>query len=218
MKLFINEQLPSVDNTPRTSPELRYAYRDNNHFNMKIVAERFGDSLRTSIGPIVDWLGVLTAVLVIMVLCGGGLIPAFDGLRHNIATGGSLGGYILGIAACAGLILLVLYSLLLNLFGSETVTVSPTDLQVQWLICGFVRSQRDFPNSTIEQLRYERWPGVRGAGMQNGIRFDCVRETVTFAQNLSEQESYDLIVQMRKVYAFPIPDPPEEESSPAVIH
>jgi hypothetical protein len=132
MKLFINEQLPSVDNTPRTSPELRYAYRDNNHFNMKIVAERFGDSLRTSIGPIVDWLGVLTAVLVIMVLCGAGLIPAFDGLRHNIATGGSLGGYILGIAACAGLILLVLYSLLLNLFGSETVTVSPTDLQVQW--------------------------------------------------------------------------------------
>jgi hypothetical protein len=49
--------------------------------------------------------------------------------------------------------------------------------------------------------------------MQNGIRFDCVAETVTFAQNLSEQESYDLIDQMRKVYAFPIPDPPEEESS-----
>jgi hypothetical protein len=52
--------------------------------------------------------------------------------------------------------------------------------------------------------------------MQNGIRFDCVGETVTFAQNLSERESHDLINQMRQVYKFTMADPPEEESSPAV--
>lgn len=187
---------------------------------MKLAAERVGNSLKISIGPVVSWLGVLTALLVIMILSGVGLIPAIDGLKRAITTGKSLGGYVLGIAACAGLILFVLYGLLLNLFGSETVTVSPTELQIQWLICGFMRSQQDFPNSTIEKLRYESWPGPRGAGIQNAIRFDCVGETVTFAQNLSEQESYDLIDQMRQVYAFPIADPPdeEEESSPAVTH
>jgi hypothetical protein len=52
--------------------------------------------------------------------------------------------------------------------------------------------------------------------MQNGIRFDRVGETITFAQNLPEKESYDLIDQLRQVYAFSIPDPPEEETSPAV--
>jgi hypothetical protein len=185
---------------------------------MRIALERVGNLHRVSIGPRVNWLGVLTALLVVMILCGAGLIPAFGGLKHAITTGKSLGGYVLGIAACAGLILLVLYSLLLNLFESETVAVSPTELQIQWLILGYVRSQREFPNSTVEKLRYESWPGSRGAGMQNGIRFDCVGETITFAQDLSEQESYDLIDQMRQVYAFPIPDPPEEEPSPAVTH
>jgi len=187
---------------------------------MKIVPENVGDSMRISIGPIVSWLGVLTGLLLIMILGGAGLIPAWDGLKHAINTGKSLGGYVLGIAACAGLILFLLYGLLLNLFGSETVTVSPTELQIQWLISGLVRSQRDFPNSTIEKLRYESWPGPRGAGMQSGIRFDCVGETVTFAQNLSEQESYDLIEKMRQIYAFPVSESPdeEEESSPAVTH
>lgn len=166
------------------------------------------------------WLGAFTSVLLILILCGVGLVPAFNGLRHAINTSWSLGGYILGIAACLALILLILYGLLFNLFEIEIITVSPTNLQIESWICGFVQSQRDFPNSTIEKLQYESWPGPRGAGMQNGIRFDCVGETVTFAENLSEKESYDLIDQMRQIYAFPIPDPPEEdeEPSPAVTH
>jgi hypothetical protein len=185
---------------------------------MKMVSERVGDELRMTVGPRVNWLGVCTALLLMLILSGAGIVPAVDGLRVAIDTGRSLGGYVLGIIVCSGLILLIVYSLLLNLFGSETITVSSTELQIQWLICGFVRSHRDFPNSTVEKLRYERWAGPRGAGMQNGIRFDCVGETITFAQNLPEEESYDLIDQMRRVYAFPIPDLSEEEPSSAVTN
>jgi hypothetical protein len=40
--------------------------------------------------------------------------------------------------------------------------------------------------------------------MQNGIRFDCVGETVTFAQSLPEGDSHDLINQIRQLYTFPM--------------
>lgn len=159
----------------------------------------------------------MSGFFVILILYGVGISPALKGLKHGIATGGSLGGYILGIIACSVLISLIVYVQLDNFFGSEAITVSPTDLTIQWLVCGTVRSQRELPNSTIEQLRCERWPGPRGTGMQNGIRFECVGETITFAQNLPEEESYELIDQMRQVYQFSIPDPPEEEASPAVV-
>jgi hypothetical protein len=188
---------------------MRYADPDSHHHKMTVTPERVGDSLRFTIGPRVNWLGVCTAVLLMLIICGVGIAPAFEGLRSAAKTGGSLGGYILGITACSALILLILYGLLLNLFGSEIVIVSSTDLQIESLISGVVRSRREFPNSTVEKLRYERWPGPRGAGMQNGIRFECVSETVTFAQNLPEGASYDLINQMRQVYVFPIADPPE---------
>lgn len=195
---------------------MRYAYPDSKHHNVTMTPERVGDSLKLTVGPRVNWVGVSTAVLLITIICGVGITPAFEGLKSAVDTGGSLGGYILGITACSALILLLFYGLLLNLFGSEIVTVSPTDLRIESRIWAFVRSRREFPNSTVEKLRYEQWPGPRGAGMQNGIRFECVGETVTFAQNLPERESRDLINQVRQVYTFPMADPPEEESSAAV--
>jgi hypothetical protein len=183
---------------------------------MTLKPERAGDSLTLAIGPRPNWLGVLGGILVASILWGVGVAPACDGLKVSLRRGGSLGGYILGIIACLVLILVIVYGLLDNLFGTESVTVSPTDLTIRWLICGIMRSQRELPNSTVGTLRYERWPGGRGAGMQNGIRFDCVGETVTFAQNLPESDSYELIDQMRRVYPFPVPNAPEEASSPAV--
>jgi hypothetical protein len=38
--------------------------------------------------------------------------------------------------------------------------------------------------------------------MQNGIRFECVGETVTFALNATRAESADIIEQMQKYYKF----------------
>jgi hypothetical protein len=187
--------------------------------NVKIVSEKVGDSLKITIGPRVRWLGVFTVLALISILSGVGVSPAYSGLKLALNNGGSIGGYIIGIAACAGLILFLLYSLILNLFGSEMITVSSTELELQWLICGFVRSKRSFPNSTVEKLRFEEWAGrARGDGMHSGIRFDCVGETVTFAGDLPEKEAGDLIDQLRKVYAFAIPDPPQDEPSPAVTN
>ena len=126
----------------------------------------------------------------------------------------------LGIAACLALISFVLYAQLLNLFETEIITLRPTDLQISSLILGFVRSKREVPNSTVEKLRYEEWAGSgRGEGMRSAVLFECVGETIAFAQDLPQEDSYDLIDQMRQVYAFPVPDSSEDEveTSPAVV-
>ena len=75
-----------------------------------MTPERVGDSLKFTLGPRVNWLGVSTAVLLITIICGVGITPAFEGLESAIGVKGSLGGYILGIIACSALILLILYA------------------------------------------------------------------------------------------------------------
>ena len=124
------------------------------HMNTNV--DKAGDSLSIRIDPRVNWLGVMTAFLLMLILSGVGLMPALNGLKHAVNTGGTLGGYILGIAVSSFLILLVLYSAVLDLLGSETVTLNATDLQIQHSMLGFVMSQREFPNSTVEMLRCER--------------------------------------------------------------
>jgi hypothetical protein len=180
--------------------------------------EKVGNALKLIVGPTVNWLGLFTGLALLLILWGVGIVPAWQGLRLASTTGQSMLDYIFGIAALSGLSLFVAYCILLNLFGSELIIIDSTDLEIQSLIFGFVRSRRSFPNSTVENLRYEEWPGPRGAGMQNGIRFECVGETVTFALNATRAESADIIEQMQKYYKFPISDPPEEESSPAITH
>jgi hypothetical protein len=185
---------------------------------MAIRQERVGDALKLVIGPRVNWLGLLTAFLLLSILWGVGIAPAWDGLRVALQTGRSTLGYILGITALSAIALFVAYSVLRSLFGSELVVVSSTNFEIQSSVFGFTRSQRSFPNSTVENLRYEEWPGARGAGMQHGIRFECVGETVTFAQNATMANSYEILDQMKQVYRFPSADPSDQESSPAVTH
>ncbi len=188
---------------------------------MAIKRNKAGDTLTLRVGPRVNWLGLFTAVAVLLILWGVGTEPAISGLMNALGSGRSIGGYLLGIAALCALSLLIAYVLLLNLFGSEVISVGPTDLEIQSLVCGLNRSKRSVPNSTVENLRYEEWPGPRGAGMQHGIRFDCVGETVTFAQGATTAESFDIIDQMRQVYKFPIDDSSgkdDSDSSPAVTH
>jgi hypothetical protein len=185
---------------------------------MAIRQERVGDALKLVIGPRVNWLGLLTAFLLLSILFGVGIAPAWDGLNVALETGRSTVGYILGITALSAIVLFVAYGILLNFFGSELIVVSSTNLEIQSSVFGFTRSQRSFPNSTVENLRYEEWPGARGAGMQHGIRFECVGVTVTFAQNATTANSYEILDQMKQVYLFPSADPPDQESSPAVTH
>ena len=96
-KLHPNGLFPVCPRHTQNSPETRYACEESNHSSVKIVRERIGDSLRITVGPRVNWLGVVTALAAIRILCGVGITPAYDGLKIAIGTGGSVGGYILGI-------------------------------------------------------------------------------------------------------------------------
>jgi len=188
---------------------------------MAIKRNKAGDKLTFRVGPQVNWLGLFTALAVLLILWGVGIEPAISGLMSALGSGRSIGGYLLGMIVLGALSLLIAYGVLLSLFGSEVISISPTDLEIQSLVCGLNRSKRSVPNSTVESLRYEEWPGPRGAGMQHGIRFDCVGETVTFAQSATTADSYDIIDQMRQIYEFPVPDSSETDEpdpSPAVTH
>ncbi len=170
------------------------------------------------IGPRPNWLGVCTAILLMAILLGVGAAPALKGLIVAGATGHSIGGYLLGLIASLGIIVLLIYSVVLQLFEAEQITITPTDLDIRHFLFGVSRSPRSFPNSTVEKLRYEEWwSGARGSPQENGIRFDCVGETLTFAQNADGNESDEIIEKMRQIYKYPVPDPPEEEPAPGVV-
>jgi hypothetical protein len=186
---------------------------------MTIKLERVGDSLAVSVGPRVNWLGLFTAFLLVLILWGAGIVPAWEGLMRVLHAGQSPLGYILGIIALSGIALFVAYNIVLALFGSELTLINSSDLEIQSRTFGRIRSRRSFPNSTVEKLRYEEWwSGARGTPMEHGIRFECVGETITFARKATTAESHDIIDGMQQLYKFPIVDPPEEESSPAVTH
>ena len=177
---------------------------------MTVKLEWVGDKLSVSIGPRVNWLGLFTAFLLLLILCGAGIAPAWKGLFKALQGGRSPMGFILGIAVLSGIALLVAYGIVVALFGSERVVFTSTDLEIQSSVFGRFRSRRSFPNSTVENLRYEEWwSGARGAPMERGIRFECVGETVTFAGDASMEESQDIIDQMQQFYKFPTVDPPE---------
>jgi hypothetical protein len=172
-----------------------------------------------SIGPRLNWLGLCTAFLLLLILCGAGIAPAVEGLSQSLREGRSPFGYVLGIVALAVIALFVLYNISLMLFGSETTVIDSSDLEIQNRLLGRVRSRRKFPNSTVENLRYEKWwSGARGTPMEHGIRFECVGETITFARNATEAESREVLDRMRQLYKFQTVEPPEGDSSPAVTH
>jgi hypothetical protein len=178
--------------------------------------EKIGGGLEFVIGPRVNWLGLLTGLLLVSIVFGVGIAPTWDGLLSAIHSGQSAAGYIAGLLALCALLVFLVVLLVLNLFGSEQIIVDSKDLEIRLLIFGYQRSERSFPNSTVENLRYEEWPGPRGAGMQHGLRFECVGETVTFAFAASTAEAYDILDQMQMVYAFPTVNQDDLGDSPAV--
>jgi hypothetical protein len=137
-------KLPRCRQYTHSPPKAIYAGVAVRRPSMKITSEKVGDSLKVKLGPRVYWLGAASAILVVLILFGVGIIPAFDRLRLAINSGGSIGGYILGIVFCSGLVLLIFLRLPANLFRTEVVTVSHKELQIEWLVCGYVRSQRAF--------------------------------------------------------------------------
>lgn len=178
------------------------------------------DKLIIRIGPRPKLLGLMTASMVGLILWGVGFQPALHGLKASIGTNHSIGGYFAGIVLFGILILFMAFSILEMLFGSQTVILDRTDFAIETWFMNLRRSRRTFPNSTIEKLRFEKWSSrARGVGMMHAIQFDCVGETVAFAADASEAESYDILDAMRKIYPFSVPEQSTEETaSPAVTH
>lgn len=183
---------------------------------MTIKSQNESGALIVRVGAQGFSLAVLTALLVEAILWGVGIQPAWKGFRHALHTGQSVGGYILGLIALSGLAAFLAYLLLLTLFQVEVIILTPTDLEIRTSIFGLIRSHRSVPNTTVEKLRYEEWSAGK-AGMQHGLRFECVGETITFAMNATAAECSDILDQMLEAYKFSIPKPAEDEPSPAVV-
>ena len=106
----------------------------------------------------------------------------------------------------------MVYLALKALFYYEGITITPQDILIQGRLLSISISNRQYGNSSVSNLRYEEWSGGRG-GTQNGIRFECNTQTVTFARQADTSDSWDLIDRVRAVYPFQIPAP---TPSPAV--
>jgi hypothetical protein len=170
--------------------------------------------LRIRVRPRINWLILFSALLILLIITGVGLIPAWARLAATIHDGGSIGGPILSLLILSAMAIVNIYAVVSMLFASELVVLDQTTLEIQKWLFSFRLSERSFPNSTIENLRYDEWSGGR-SGMQNGIRFDCAGETVTFARQATHSDSWDLIDKMAEVYRFPTQEP---ERSPAVTN
>lgn len=154
---------------------------------MTIRKENVGDALKIVIGPRLNWLGLFAALAVLLILWGVGIEPAWDGLKLALSTGRSVGGFILGLTALSGPSLFICYGIVLSLFGLELVTISATDLEIRNSVFGWSRSERSFPISTIESLRYEKWPGGEARECSKGC-----------ALNVSVKPSRSVKIQRRR--------------------
>jgi len=174
-------------------------------------------SLRARVRPRINWLILLSTFLVLFIIYGAGLSPAWARLEATQHAGGNIGGPTLSLLVLSVMAIGSIYAIAKMLFSSEIVVLNQTTLEVQRLLPSFSLSDRSFPNSTIENLRYDEWAGGR-AGMQNGIRFECAGETVTFARQATHSDSWDLIDKMLEIYKFPMQDSADAERSPAVTN
>lgn len=172
---------------------------------MSPKADDFQVPLRVRIRPRFAWRFQFSAALIALIIAAANYLPAWDEIKALIQTQPILSPVVLSGIALAGL-----YAVLWMLFSSELIILNETTLEIQSWILSINLSQRNFLNSTIENLRYEEKRGRYGA--QSRIRFESAGETITFAREASRSDSSDLINRMLKVYKFPMQEPEAEES------
>jgi hypothetical protein len=187
---------------------------------MTLKVESAAGTLRIRMRPRINWLILLSTLLVLFIICGAGLSPAWARFEAAQHAGGNIGRPILSLLVLSAMSIGTIYGIANMLFSSELIILNQTTLEIQRSLFSFNLSDRSFPNSTIENLRYDEWSGGR-AGMQNGVRFECVGETVTFARQASDSDSRELIDKMLESYKFPMQDSADTgdtERSPAVTN
>ncbi|MGO9940142.1 MAG: hypothetical protein ACLPH3_20945 [Terracidiphilus sp.] len=165
-----------------------------------------------------NWLILLSSLLILSIIIGAGLLPAWERFDAILRSGKSVGDPIFRLLILGAMAIVNLYAVFNMLFSSELIVLNQTTLEIQRWLFRMNLSQRSFPNSTVENLRYDEWSGGR-AGMQNGIRFESAGETVTFARQITGSDSWDLIDKMCEIYKFPTKEESTEtERSPAVTN
>ena len=184
---------------------------------MTLKVESTPGTLRIRVRPCINWLILFSTFLVLFIIYGAGLSPAWARLEATERAGGNIGGPILSLLVLLAMAIGSIYAIAKMLFSSDVVVLNQTTLEIQRSLLSFSLSDRSFPNSTIENLRYDEWSGGR-AGMQNGIRFECAGETVTFARQATHSDSWDLIDKMLEIYKFPMQDSSDTARSPAVTN
>ena len=165
--------------------------------------------------PRINWLILCASFLVLFIIVGAGLLPGWDRLNATVHSGGSIGAPIFDLLVISAMAVFNLQVIFKMLFFAEIIVLNEASLEIQKRLFAFKLSQRNFPNSTIENLRYDEWSGGR-AGTQNCIRFESAGETLTFARQATHSDSWELIDKMLEVYKFPLRE--SAEPSPAVTH
>lgn len=187
---------------------------------MSLKLDQSDGRLQASMRPRINWLVLFSTALVLLIVFGVGISPVLTQIQSAIRHGNPLGGLFLRLLLILGIGFFPAYGIVLMLFSSELMIVTQTDVEIQRRLFGYTTSCMSFPNSTIENLRYDEWSGGK-AGAQNAIRFESAGETVTFARQLDAGDSWDLIDAMGTVYKFPTQedaDDSEPARSPAVTN
>ena len=149
---------------------------------MALKVQAAADGVEMTIKPRINWLSLFALPSVVFILFGVGIDPALEDLGgHSQPASNGRDGF--SIALFGGIAVSILFSLVRMVFGSERLTVATRTLEIHSRIFGWSASERSFPNSVVENLRYEEWSGGR-SGIENAIRFECAGETVTFARQL----------------------------------
>jgi hypothetical protein len=169
-----------------------------------IKTDLTGSTLRTQIRPRKSWR--IVSNFLVLAIWGAFFFASLTGFENRTVIHRST-------AQGAGIIAITLvgfswflYVTLKALFYFEIVTVTADDLRIQGHLLSVTFSNQMYQNSSISELRYEEWSGGR-SGTQNGIRFLCNGQTVTFARQADTSDSWDLIDRACEVYPFPIPAP-----------
>jgi hypothetical protein len=158
--------------------------------------------LRSKIRPRISWTTLPFLLLFLWIVIGSGLLPASTRLQAAMQNNYGVGDIVFRLLIYLSTAIAGLYVFLRMFFGSDVVILSQTTLEIQRWIFRLSLTQRSFPNSTVNNLRYVEWR-VSRFGMQRAICFESAGKTVTFARQSAEGDSRELIDAMHEIYPFP---------------
>jgi hypothetical protein len=127
---------------------------------MTLKIKTSANSVRIKVRPRINWLLLFSALLVFLIIICVGLLPASARLEAAIHDGRGIGSPILSLLILSAMAIANMYGVVNMLFASEFVVLDRTTLEILKRLFSFKLSDRSFPNSTVENLRYDEWAAV----------------------------------------------------------